>query len=107
MFVRSASVSTATVMNLPMCNLALMNPGSLARDSSTSEYHCGGFSVQGTEESPPREGLPTDPIQKDHVLGGEVLADSTIFGLGGAPAEFVLGAALAEGDRAPLAPGEL
>jgi hypothetical protein len=59
------------------------------------------------EESSPREGPPTDPSPKNRGRYGEVLGDSTVFRLGGAPVELGLGATLVEGHRAPLVPGEL
>jgi hypothetical protein len=107
MFVRSSSVSTAAVMNLPMWNPTLMNSGSLARDSSTCEYHHVDFPTRGTEESPLREGPPKDPSPNDRGLGEVVLGDSAGFRLGGTPADLGLEAAFKGGDGAPPTPGEL
>jgi hypothetical protein len=103
-FARSASVSTAVVMNLPMWNPTLMNSGSLARDSSTHEYHHPSLSVRGMEKLPLREGPPMDPCPKDWGLDGEVLGQSVGFMLGEVHVELGLGAVWVEGGGASLAP---
>jgi hypothetical protein len=93
-------------MNLPIWNLALMNYGSMARDSLTCEYCRVDLPTRGMKESPLREGPPMDPSPKVQGLGGVFLGDSAGSRLGGAPAELGPRAAF-KGDGEPLALGEL
>jgi hypothetical protein len=93
-------------MNLPIWNLALMNYGSLARDSLTCEYCHVDLPTRGMKESPLREGPPMDPSPKVQGLDEVFLGDSAGSRLGGALAELGPRAAF-KGNGEPLALGEL